>query len=166
MIARGFSATLIALCLLLAAPAAWALEPTGEWVGTLHMPKRDYRVGLRVRHDAAGDHVTYDWLDLDIRDVRLDRVEGGPDMVFRRTAPQGTFTARWDAAHGWTGEWLRKGQPYAMRFRPGVLPPAPLISKADRIAFPIVGLVILVEGVAIARLLQLRRRRRQRQRVA
>jgi hypothetical protein len=165
MIARQISAVFAALCLLLTAPAAWALEPAGDWVGTLHMPKRDYQVGLRVRHDATGDHVTYDWLDLDIRDVRLDRV-GGPDMVFRRTAPQGTFTARWDAERGWTGEWLRKDHPYPVTFHPGALPPAPLISRADRIAFPILGLVILAEAVAIARLLQLRRRRRQRQRVA
>lgn len=166
MIPRSLSALLAALCLVLAAPAAWALEPTGEWVGVLHMPKRDYQVGLRVRHDAAGDHVTYDWLDLDIRDVRLDRVDGGPDMVFRRTAVQGTFTARWDATHGWTGEWLRKDHPYAMVFHPGVVPPAPLISGVDRIAFPVLGVVILAEAIAIARLLQLRRRRRQRRRAA
>jgi hypothetical protein len=166
MIARPAPAVLAALCLLLAAPAAWAREPTGEWVGVLHMPKRDYRLGLRVRHDPAGDHATYDWLDLDIRNVTLERVAGEPGLVFRRGASQGTFTARWDPAHGWRGEWLRKGHPYAMTFQPGVLPPAPLVSKADRIAFGVVGVVILAEGVAIARLLQLRRRRRQRQRSA
>jgi hypothetical protein len=166
MTARRVSAVLAALCLLLAAPAAWALEPAGEWVGVLHMPKRDYRLGLKVRHDAAGDHATYDWLDLGIRNVPLDRVAGAPGLVFQRGAPQGTFTARWDPAQGWRGEWLRRGRPYAMTFRPGVLPPPPLVSKADRIAFGVVGVLILAEGVAIARLLQLRRRRRQRGRVA
>jgi hypothetical protein len=155
-------AVLLALCLLLAAPAAWAAGPTGEWVGTLHMPGRDYRLGLRIRHDASGDHATYDWLDLGIRDVSLDRVGGPPDLVFQRSARPGTFTARWDPDRGWRGEWLRKGHPYPMTFRPGVLPPAPLISQADWIAFSAVGAIILLEGVGIARLLQLRRRRRQR----
>lgn len=155
-------ALLAALVFVLAAPAAWAQEPTGEWVGTLHMPKRDYQVGLQVRRDAAGDHVTYDWLDLDIRNVSLDRVGAAPAMVFRRAAPQGTFTARWDPGRGWTGEWLRQGRAYPMRFHPGVLPPVPTISRADQIAFPIIGAVALVEAVLIAWLLRIRRRRRSR----
>jgi hypothetical protein len=155
------AALLAGLCLILASPAAWAAEPTGEWVGTLHMPSRDYRLGLRVSHDASGDHATYDWLDLGIRNVSLDRVGGRPDLVFRRGARQGIFTAHWDPALGWRGEWLRQGHPYSMIFRPGVLPPAPLISKADRIAFSVVGAVIVLEAAGIARLLQLRRRRRR-----
>jgi hypothetical protein len=159
-------AALLALVLLCAGAPAFAqpLTPEGEFRGVVHVRQRSYDVGLKVRRTAEGYAATYDWIDLELRDIPMARVLAGPAPVFERKSPQGTFVAWYSPEAGWRGEWRRWGQAFPTTFRPAALPPAPLLPRGDRRVLILLGGLIVLQGAGIARLLQIRRRRRRRRR--
>lgn len=147
------------------APAA--ADPAGDWTGTLHTRTIDIRVGLELRRTATGYLGVYDSISQGYWGVPLRRA--GPDtpLTFQVTNFSGTLSFTWDpAAQDWICAWREKTGVYTTILKRGVIPPAPTVSRQDKIFLPILALVMILEAAGIARLLQLRRRRRLRQRAA
>jgi len=147
-----------------AVPAATP-SPAGDWVGTLHAPGRDYRLGLEVRRSPHGYTALYDSISLGLQPIplRLAPAAGGP--AFDRKFLRGAFAARWDPAAGaWRGEWRAGRQRYPVLFHPGPIPAAPAMTKADEIAVAVIGALMALEAAAIAWLIRARRRRGGRSR--
>jgi hypothetical protein len=156
---RLVAALLAILCLAFSAPPARATTPAGDWVGALRMPGHTYALGLRVRQTPAGYRASYDWINLELRNIPLTPISGTPVPAFERKAIAGVFMAQWVPAEGWRGEWRRAGHVYPIIFRPGVLPPAPVISRVDSITLAVLVMVMVLEAGAIVWLLRLRSRR-------
>jgi len=145
------------------APAPTAADPTGDWTGTLHTRTIDIAVGLEIRLTRAGYHGVYDSISQGYWGVPLRRTPDKP-LTLQVTNFSGTLSFTWDpAAQDWICAWREKGGVYTTILKRGVIPPAPAVSRTDMIALPILALVMILEAIGIARLLQLRRRRlRQR----
>ena len=166
------SAAIIAaiVCIVLSAGLARAgpaAQPTGDWTGTLRVPDRVVEIGIRVRQTPSGYRGTYEVIKEQVRNIPLAPVRAVPGPAFEVKSPYGVFESSWDRSRGmWRAEWRTKGKVYPFTLRRGYIPPAPLVSSKDRIVLIVIAAVALLEGAAIARLLQLRRRRRLRARSA
>jgi hypothetical protein len=148
---------------ILTAGSCLAADPAGDWVGTLRAYRgEETRLGMRVSAAPGGGYqATYEDFTHDYRGIPLTPAASGGAPGFRIKTPVGEFTASWDGAAGaWTGVWREKTGAYPISFAHGVIPPAPTVNSRDKVVLGVVGGLILAEGVAIARLLQLRRRRR------
>lgn len=157
---------LVALAVLLIAlmalpAAAQTADPVGEFRGVMHVRKWTYDVGLRVRSTPQGYSATFDWITLELFDIPLNRVAGA-GLAFERRAPQGVLVVRFDPDAGWRAEWHRWGRLFPSTLQRAALPPAPLLPRPDRNVLILLGVLIVLQGAAIGRLLQLRARRRRR----
>jgi len=161
-------AAIIAVAATLAASPALAADPTGDWTGALRTPTGTLRLGLEVRRDADGEYrASYDDLSQNYRGLPMQPSGPGAPPPFKIDSPYGTMTYFWSPARGaWDGVWREKSGAYPIALARGTIPPVTGLSPVDRIALSVIGGVMLLEAVAIARLLQLRRRRRLRPRPA
>ena len=160
-------ASLAAAAALATAPAPGPADPTGDWTGTLHTRTIDIAAGLEIRRTPAGYQAVYDVISQGIWGVHLRRTQPETPLAFAATNLSGTLTFTWDpVAQDWICTWREKAGVYRTTLHRGVIPPAPALSPSDRIFLPIFAVVMILEAVGIARLLQLRRRRRMRQRAA
>jgi hypothetical protein len=159
---RSFAAALLALPL--SAGPCLAAEPAGDWVGVLTgSGGSQTRLALEVRPAAHGYSVTYEDLTHQFRGFPMKPTPADAPASYLLETPSGSLTVRWDVAAGqWQGVWRERSGDYRMSFSPGTIPPAPAITTPDKIVLGVTAGLIVVEGVAIARLLQLRRRRRLR----
>ena len=164
-IAAAFAA--VAVLALAPVPATAAADPAanpvGDWIGTLHTPGIDIVAGLEIRRTPEGYHGVYDVLSQGLWGVPLTPARPDTPLTLEVTNLSGTLAFTWDPkAQDWTCAWRDKTGVYATTLKRGVIPPAPLVSRQDMIALPIMAGVMVLEAVGIARLLQLRRRRRLR----
>ncbi len=163
---NGVAASLAAAAALATAPAPAPADPTGDWTGTLHTRTIDIVVGLEFRRTAAGYRGVYDSISQGYWGVPLRPARRDTPLVQEVTNLSGTLSFTWDpVARDWICTWLEKGLVYRTTLHRGVIPPAPVVSPRDRIFLPLMALIMVLEAVGIARLLQLRRRR-MRQRAA
>jgi hypothetical protein len=163
---NAIAASLAAAAALAAAPAPTPADPTGDWTGTLQTRTIAIVTGLEIRRTADGYWGVYDSISQGYWGVPLRRAPDKP-LTLQVTNFDGTLAFTWDpAAKNWICAWHEKGRVYSTILKRGVIPPAPAVSRTDMIALPILALVMILEAVGIARLLQVRRRRRMRQRPA
>jgi hypothetical protein len=148
--------------LLSAAGPCFAADPAGDWIGTLHAHNDEQtRLGIEVRRGPHGLTATYEDMTHDYRSLQMTPIGTAAAPAFKITSLIGVYTARWDPQAGaWTGVWRESRGAYPMSLARGAIPPAPAITGRDRITLWITAGLIVLEGVAIARLVQLRRRRR------
>lgn len=76
--------------------------PTGRWTGTWGIERARYELGLRIRHDDAGWHASFDLPVLELDDVELQDVSFSDRRLrFTWYSPQGPFTCEAWVARDW-----------------------------------------------------------------
>jgi hypothetical protein len=156
------AALALAPALVSAADPAGA-NPTGDWIGTMHLSKLDIFAGLEIRRTEKGYEGVYDAISQGYWGVPLTRARPAAPLTFQVTNLSGTLSFTWDpAGQRWTGDWREKGGVWPFTLKRGPIPPAPLVTGRNGIGLALLGGVALLEAAGIARLLYLRRRRRMR----
>jgi len=144
-----------------------AADPTGDWIGTMHLSKLDIFAGLEIRRTDKGYEGVYDAISQGAWGVPLTRARPAAPLRFQVTNLSGTLSFTWDPAEQrWTGDWREKSGVYPFSLSRGPIPPASLLSGRTLFALSFIGLLMALEAAGIARLLYLRRRRRTRLRSA
>lgn len=142
-------------------------DPTGDWIGTMHLSKLDIFAGLEIRRTANGYEGVYDAISQGFWGVPLTRARPDTPLSFQVTNLSGTLSFTWDpAGRRWTGDWREKSGVYPFTLSRGSIPPASPLTGRNLFAVSFLGLLMALETAGIARLLYLRRKRRTRLRSA
>ncbi len=106
----------------LAQPSPLIMEAAGDWIAQL---AHGTRIALHVRADGA----TMDSPDYGSFGFAVHGFEaGGERMAFNLPRINARFLGAWSAEEQlWRGAWRQDGLEYAVEFRRGVFPPAPVV---------------------------------------